>query len=140
MSIHGPDPDDDGPDDPFSISDDAVRAEADTMMARWTEAEDGFRKIGLYLEGHPQIALVPTPPHGAPQPALVVNFAIGKVAFSDRVQNPPKAEVEDEFRKIQITAQDDAFLDERTRIQEALASGKSMDEILLGDDDDGDGS
>lgn len=128
---------DDMPDDPFNQPpDDAFRATAETLMERFREFEDKARPLGLYLEGHPQVALVPQPPHGQPEIALVANFQIGRVAFSDRVQNPPKAEVDDTVRKMDITLKDDQFLDERQRIQEGLAAGKTLDEILLGDEDD----
>lgn len=134
------DPDDDMPDDPFGVPDDAFRAEADLLMQRWAEFEDKARTLGLYLEGHPQVALVPTPPHGQPQIALIVNLQIGRVAFSDRVQNPPKAEVDDTVRKMDIALKDDQFLDERARIQKAIEQGKDPFEILMGDDEDDDPS
>jgi hypothetical protein len=130
------DPDDEMPDDPFSAMEDHVRAAADTLMERWQAFEDKARTLGLYLEGHPQIAMVPMPPHGQPVVALQVMFQMGRVAFSDRVQFPEKEKVDDTARVMEVGLKDDMFLDERQRIADGLAAGKTMDEILLGDEDD----
>lgn len=127
---------DDMPDDPFGPMDEQVRAEADMLMARWAEYEDKARTIGLYLEGHPQVVMVPTPPHGQPRVALQVTFQMGRVAFSDRVQFPEKEKVDDTARTMEVALKDDMFLDERARIEQAMKEGKSLDEILLGDDPD----
>lgn len=131
-------PDDDMPDDPFGPMEDAVRADADALMERWQAFEDKARTLGLYMEGHPQIVMVPTPPMGAPKIALQVIFQMGRVAFSDRVQFPEKEKVDDTARSMEVGLKDDMFLDERQRIADGLAAGKTMDEILLGDDEEDD--
>lgn len=121
------------PDDPNEGLSDQMRATADLLFERWTDVPDELRQIGLYEAGPPQIAMVPTP--FGPRPALVANFSIGKVAFSKRVQHPEDAKFDNQFDVMAIQAEDDAFLDEQNRIRRLLAEGKTMDEILLGDDE-----
>lgn len=113
-----------GPDDGHDhehLPDD-LRAAFDTMLERSEEFIDDLRKIGLYAEGPPQMAQIPTPI--GPQPAMVVQCNIGRVAFSDRIQHPERYETDKTLGVMEINAQDDAYLDERQRIQQALAEGK----------------
>lgn len=98
-----------------------IRAQFDLLIERSEKLIDKARQIGLYIEGHPQVQIVPTP--GGMAAALVVQYTIGKVAFSDRVQNPEKDKFDDQFRVMEIEAQDDDFLDERQRIAKALDAG-----------------
>lgn len=129
------DPDDmpEDPDDP-SIPQ-HVKDQADILLERWNNFADECRQMGLYVEGEPQIMMVPTP-FGVEQAGLGVQFNIGKVAFSDRVLNPESDKFDKDIRTMEVTMADDNFLDERKRIADLLAEGKSMDEILLGEDDD----
>lgn len=124
------------PDDPTEGMPDDVRAAADILLDRFRELPDQMRQIGLYLEGEPGIAQIPTPM--GPRLAVVAQWQIGKVAFSKRVQHPEDDRFDDQFAVMEVQAQDDAFLDERGRIERLLAEGKTMDEILLDgmEDDD----
>ncbi len=126
---------DDMPDEPEHHIPQHVKDQADVLLERWETFADDCRQLGLYIEGEPQIMMLPHP-SGLERAGLAVQFNIGKVAFSDRVLNPEDARFDKDFRTMEVSAKDDQFLDERARIQKALAEGKSMDEILLGDDDD----
>lgn len=131
-------PDGDMPDDPFGGIPDDVRADADALLARWHEMEDKARLLGLYVEGEPQIVMTPTPM--GPKIGIAVQFNIGRVAFSERVQNPEKNKVEDTARSMEVALKDDLFLDERERIRKGLAEGKTLDEIMLDGEEDDDGA
>lgn len=122
-----------GPEEPDEGMPDHLRAQADALLERFGELDDDLRQIGLYVEGGPQIVPVPTPL--GERMGLLVQFQIGKVAFSQRVQHPEDARFEDKFDVMAIEAQDDAFLDERQRIADALARGE--DPYAVDDDDDG---
>ena len=115
-----------------------IRQNADLLLERWRQAEDKMRLLGLYIEGEPQIAMIPGHPGmGGPRVGLACNFTVGRVAFSDRVQNPEQEDFNTEARKMEVTIKDDMFLDERERIRQGLEAGKSMEEIMLeGMDDD----
>lgn len=126
--------DPDEPQDPEDqIRDEAFRAEADSLIARGEGLAERAKKLGLYAEGPAQITMVPTP--FGPRPALVQQFQIGRIAFTDRVQDPDTDKFNDDFRTIEVQAQDDAFLDERARIQARLDAGLDP----YGDDDEEDG-
>lgn len=116
----------DGPDDEGHDHDelpDELRAQFDTLLERFEGFSDDLRKIGLYVEGPgPQMAQVPTP--FGPQPAMVLMCQIGRVAFSDRVQNPEADQFERSFGVMAVDAENDAFLDERERIRKALEAGE----------------
>lgn len=125
-----------GPDDhdhDESLPDD-LRAQFDLMLQRSEDFLDDLRKIGLYAEGPPQFAQIPTPM--GPQPGMILQCNIGKVAFSDRIQHPEKYETDKSFAVIDIGAQDDAYLDERARIQQAIAEGRDPYFDEADDDDD----
>lgn len=115
----------DGPDDhdhDESLPDE-LRAQFDTLLERFEGFSDDLRKMGLYVEGPgPQMAQIPTPFGMAP--AMVVQCQIGRVAFSDRVQNPEADQFERSFAVMEVNAEDDAFLDERERIRKALEAGE----------------
>lgn len=131
-------PFDDGDDDvPEHQIPDHIRAEADLLMERFGEYEDKMRQLGLYSDGPPQITITPTL-GGAPRAALLCQFTIGKVAYSDRVQHPDKNAIDDEARKMEVSLKDDIMLDERNRIAKGLAAGLTIEEIMLGDDEDDD--
>jgi hypothetical protein len=114
----------DGPDDgPDEHLPEALRAQFDTLLERFDGFSDELRKIGLYVEGPgPQLAQIPGP--FGPQPAMVIQCQIGRVAFSDRVQNPEADQFERSFAVMEVNAEDDAFLDERERIRRALEAGE----------------
>lgn len=123
-----------GPDDEFEPDHlpEPLRAQFDTLLERFDGFSDELRKIGLYVEGPgPQMAQVPTP-FGS-EPAMVVQCQIGRVAFSDRVQNPEADQFERSFGVMEINAEDDAFLDERERIRKKLEAGE--DPYAIDDDD-----
>lgn len=80
--------------------------------------EDAARQIGLYLEEAGVIQ------NQTGEQAIFVNFAIGDVAFSDRVQHPERYTVDTEFRNMQTNMARDDFLDARARIAEALKKGE----------------
>lgn len=113
-----------GPDDEgHDALPDELRAQFDTLLERFEPFADDLRKIGLYIEGPgPQMAQIPTP-FGS-QPAMIVQCQIGRVAFSDRVQNPEADQFERSFAVLEVNAEDDAFLDERERIRKALEAGE----------------
>lgn len=124
------------PDDPNEGLPDMIRASADALLERWRDLPDEFRQFGLYAAGEPQIVMVPTP--FGPQAALMAHFAIGKVAFSKRIQHPEDAAFDNQFDVMAIQAEDDAFLDERERIRKALAEGRDpyFDDLEEDDTDD----
>jgi hypothetical protein len=86
--------------------------------------EETGRSLGLYL-GEMMVA---PPPMWIPQedtaahPVVMVAFAVGDYAFSDRVQNPNK--VDQPPAKAASGSSKDAFLDRRARIQQAIAEGR----------------
>lgn len=128
MSDMLPPPDDD--DD--EMHDEAFRAEASVLMERAEHVAEHAKTLGLYAEGPPQITSVPTP--FGMKPALVQQFQIGRIAFQPRVQDPESEKFDDQFRVMEIQTQDDAFLDERQRIADALARGE--DPYAVEDEDD----
>lgn len=113
----------DDPDEEPSPIPEAIRDAADVLGERFKDVPDELRKIGLYLEGEPQLVMVPSQ-MGPPRAALVAQFVIGRVAFSKRVQDPDTDQMNDQFRVMEVQAEDDAFLDERQRIADALARGE----------------
>lgn len=121
-----------GPDDEGEMMPDELRQQFDTLMERFDGFSDDLRKIGLYVEGPPQVAQIPTP--FGPQSAMIAQCTIGKIAFSDRVQNPEAADFDKQFAVMEVHAEDDAYLDERNRIAEALARGE--DPYAVDDDED----
>jgi hypothetical protein len=86
--------------------------------------DDLARQLGMYVEHYNWI---PTPDG---QEALVVDFVLGDIAFSDRIQNPQKYSTDDAIRRIAKQLEADTFLDERTRLKEVLAQGG---DVLEGD-------
>lgn len=126
----------DGPDDEghdHEALPDELRAVFDTMLERFEDFSDDLRQIGLYVEGPgPQMAQIPSP-FGL-QPAMIIQCNIGRIAFSARVQDPETDQMERSFGVLEIGAEDDAFLDERKRIAEALERGE--DPYAVDDDDE----
>lgn len=121
MSDMLPDPND--PNDPENIvRGEAFRQAAEQLMERAGAMKERAEKIGLYIEGPPHIIEVPTP-FGS-RPALVQQFQIGRVAYQKRIQDPESDKFDDQFRVMEVEAQDDAFLDERERIRKALEEGR----------------
>lgn len=110
----------DGDDDEFSDTIDPGEGFMEMNLAM-QNADDTLSKLGLYTEG-----VMPYPdPTGQPGFIGVMVCTIGDVAFTDRVQNPEKAETDKAFGAIQHDAGKDEFLDRRVQIQENLAAGRS---------------
>ena len=83
------------------------------------QLEDAARKLGLYLD---RAMWVPTP--GGP-PALVVDFLIGDVAWSPRVQDPDQAAADTAFSQIAVEETKTDFDDLAERIRRNIAAGRS---------------
>ena len=128
-------PDDNNDDGTDEIREAAFRAATDTLIAAFPELEDVARPLGLYAAAHMIVPATIGHPAGGggPVPALSVQFDIGEVAFSDRVQNPDAAAVNQTFREIEADAAVDDYLDTRARIERNLAAGRDAF-------DDGDGT
>lgn len=81
--------------------------------------QEEARKIGLYVSA---AFLQPDPmtiPGEKTEPRIIVTFAVGDVAFSDRVQNPEQDEVEDQFRGIEHGMV-------RDQVEEIKGSGRDL--------------
>ena len=75
---------------------------------------DGARRCGLYMES---ASASLSSPDEAPQPPLIVaSFAVGDIAFTDRVLNPPVEEVNKAVRTMEVDADLDRFNDARRRL------------------------
>jgi hypothetical protein len=83
--------------------------------------EEAARKIGLYVDAS-QVTVLPTP-FGA-QAALVVDFLVGDIAFSKRVQDPDTDSFDRQFKELEVSMQDDEFLEARAQIQRNVAAGR----------------
>lgn len=93
-------------------------AEANALLERWrsSELDDELRKVGVYVDDY-DIA-------GTPQGVMLfLQCSVGKVAFTQRVQEPEQAGFDDQFRAFEVAAKRDAFLDERARIERCMEAG-----------------
>lgn len=95
---------------------DQVEFEAKAKAA-FDLVEDKARQIGLYADE----AVVMMMPDG--NPVLVVNFMIGDVAFSERVQDPQKHATNSMVDTMKQGILGSSWLDERDRLQKALRAG-----------------
>jgi hypothetical protein len=80
------------------------------------------RKIGCYLE-EAIITDVPGGPNGS-QRGIIADFSLGKVAFSDRVQNPEQEQIDRAFQEMTFGFGSDEFLDARNRVQRNIEEGR----------------
>lgn len=115
--MNGPEPQDEGD---FEIK----------CKAAMEKLEETSRKMGLY----------PEQAHAMKMPddsfVFVVEFLLGDVAFSDRVQNPQKYSTDTMVNTMEKNLLGDTFLEERAKIQKRLAAGldpmdDSRDEELM---------
>lgn len=98
--------------------------------AAFEQIEDKARQMGLYHDGARAVMM----PDG--ELVLMVDFVLGDVAFSDRVQNPQRYATDSMIRTMEKGQQDDDFLNERERIKTALAEGKDIFSALDGEPED----
>jgi len=106
--------------------DEAQAALRERFSAATSGAEDAGRQCGLYLED--------ATPAATSDGSLVVmaTFAVGDLAFTDRVLYPAKEDDAKEIREREV----DAALDERNRIVREAREGKGP-LAALEDDDEG---
>lgn len=95
--------------------------------------EEAARKIGLYVDSS-TITMVPGQ-YGNPEPALVVDFLVGDIAFSKRVQDPDTDSFDRSFKELEVSMLDDEFLETRAQIQRNVAAGR--DPLDDGDEEAG---
>lgn len=86
--------------------------------AAFEKIEDKARQLGLYSD---QVHAMMTPDG---QMVLVVQFLLGDIAFSDRVQNPQKHQTTRMVDDMEKSMQTDTFLEERERIKRNLEAGR----------------
>lgn len=98
--------------------------------AAFEQIEDKARQMGLYYDSARAVML----PDG--ELVLMVDFILGDVAFSDRVQNPQRYSTDTLLRTMEKGQQDDDFLNERERIKQALARGEDPLSALGGEPED----
>lgn len=100
------------------------------------DIESACRKIGLYVM---DVGLAPNPHQGHSMdplpPVMVVNFTIGDIAFSDRVQNPVEGRMDAEFKTIENQMAKQNFEELRDKLAKALEEGRDP---LETDDEGGD--
>lgn len=134
--IFGPpgDDDDDGPDGEQL---EAFQNEALAAKARWDDSglEDRLRRLGVYVD---QVQIIPMPGPMGVQPGLAVLAQLGAVAFTDRVMDPEKDSIEDQFRVMAMEEQANTFLDTQSEIKRRLAAGESIADIMSDIDEDDD--
>lgn len=81
------------------------------------QIEDEARKMGLYIdEAHVMRAQTG-------ELVFVVQFLLGDIAFTERVQFPDKAATNSMVETMEKQLQQDTFLDERERLRKVLESG-----------------
>lgn len=85
--------------------------------------EDKARQMGLYVDSA-HVLLMPVPQASEPEMVFAVNFTLGDIAFSDRVQNPDKHATDSMIRTLEMQMRSDDFLEQRTKIQENIAAGR----------------
>lgn len=125
------------PDDMPDDFDDHARAFGEAALelnARWEASgmDDKLRRLGVYVD---QVQIVPGP---TGQPVIALLAQLGAVAFTDRVLDPEKDKIEDQFRAMKVTATQDEFLDTQSEIKRRLAAGESIADIMSDDDDEED--
>lgn len=120
---------DEGPEDPEKI----LEKYQELFRSKIEEVEDGARKVGLYMrEGG--MTLGPDFETQSLQPVMVLNFSVGDVAWSDRVQNPAQDTTESEFKKMAVQMEKDKFEEMREEMERRLREGKGVFEE--GEDDE----
>ena len=95
--------------------------------------QEETRKMGLYVS---TAVLHQEPVHDPalaaagekPQTKLIVSFTLGDIAFSDRIQNPEKDQVEDQFREIEHGTIRDQVEDIKGSGRDLLDSMRNLDE------------
>lgn len=90
------------------------------------ELEDDARKIGLYVDS----AHVMPDPQGSGEMVFMVDFMLGDVAFSDRVQNPEQYGSDQILRGMEAGMQRSDFEETREKMIESLKNGGSLDSFL----------
>lgn len=98
--------------------------------AAFEQIDDKARQMGMYSNEAHGMQL----PNG--DMVLIVDFIVGDIAFTDRVQNPERYATDNAFRTMEKGMQSSEFLSEHERIKQALAAGK--DPLAALDDDDTD--
>lgn len=61
---------------------------------------DEIEKLGLYIR-HAHMGVTEPDPFGNPTLVIYGIFSLGKIAFTERVQNPEQDEFDDTFRQIE---------------------------------------
>lgn len=110
-----------------------LRADADTLTARWesSDMETKLRKLGCYTE---QTTPVPVPHPSGPVMSLGVVLKVNRAAWTQRVLDPEADAMNRQFETMAVHAQDDEFLDQRAQILKNIAEGR--DPMDNGDDDE----
>lgn len=96
--------------------------------AAFEQVEDRARQMGLYYDNAHAMML----PDG--ELVLMVDFILGDVAFTDRVQNPDRYATDNMVGIMEKQYQGDEFLAQRERIRKALAEGKDAVDALDNED------
>lgn len=121
--------------DPIDEPDDEemakFEAEANQVNELIQAGAKGAADIGLYAE-HAQVTPVHTP--FGTKPGVAVVFSLGKIAFSDRIQDPEKDKIDDAIRQSEVSHAQDNFLASRERIAANIKAGR--DPLDDGDEDE----
>lgn len=91
------------------------------LMEKVRDLEEAARKVGLYLD---RAAVIVVETHTGPQPALVANFALNKVAFTPRVQNPEEDDFALRFKAIESEMTTQAAKDSKAQMQRNIEAGR----------------
>lgn len=99
-------------------------------MERSHEAARGIvaaaQKVGLYSTGATQMGTV-TAPDGSLRLFVVSVFSAGEFAFSDRVQAPEEADINDEFIGLQNQMDEQSFEEYRKSLEDRLEGGSDAE-------------
>lgn len=118
-----------------------MRKYEQVFRGKTDDVEAAGRRCGLYvrdigLSMAPNTELDEDGDQGmAMRPVMVLNFSVGDVAWSDRIQNPAQDTTEAEFRKMAVEAEKEKFEETRAELERRLREGK---DLLGGDDDESD--
>ena len=91
------------------------------LMEKMRDLEEAARKVGLYLD---RAAVIVVETHQGPQPALVANFAINKVAFTQRIQKPEDDDFAQRFRAIEAEMSTQAAKDAKAQMKKNIEAGR----------------